>query len=298
MVDRRFLVPEEARTGPPIKWPVATQRDKLAPLELGRKLHPSAVALRRSIFAEAMLEKTSARQRRRPLDWIIAAGLHLAVVGMLLAAPLFFTQAIDLEQFRATMLAAPPLPPPPPPPVMFARHDLRRTPEPTIKLAKLIAPTVVPKAIPPSSPPAPGPEMNPETFAGGVPGGIPGGAMGGVLGGVLGEAKLAPPPVAPLVSRPKGPLRVGGDVKEPRLLASVAPVYSRLLHKASVGGKVCIDAVIDEHGNVMNARALCGDPRLYPAALEAVAKWKYEPTYLNGAPVSLELTVEVNFQLN
>jgi protein TonB len=53
--------------------------------------------------------------------------------------------------------------------------------------------------------------------------------------------------------------------------------------------------VIDEHGNVVQARAVSGHPLLIAAALKAVQQWKYEPTSLNGQPISVELEVQVNF---
>jgi protein TonB len=60
---------------------------------------------------------------------------------------------------------------------------------------------------------------------------------------------------------------------------------------------VVVNAVIDEHGNVVGARALSGHPLLIPAALKAVLQWKYEPTLLNGTPVSVEMEVTVHFNL-
>jgi protein TonB len=57
-----------------------------------------------------------------------------------------------------------------------------------------------------------------------------------------------------------------------------------------------VDAIIDEQGNVVQARAISGHPLLIPAALEAVLQWKYEPTSLNGRPISVELKVLVNFK--
>jgi periplasmic protein TonB len=52
---------------------------------------------------------------------------------------------------------------------------------------------------------------------------------------------------------------------------------------------------IDERGNVVQARVVSGHPLLISAALRAVQQWKYEPTSLNGQPVSVELQVEVHF---
>jgi protein TonB len=36
---------------------------------------------------------------------------------------------------------------------------------------------------------------------------------------------------------------------------------------------------------------------LRQAALDAVRNWKYKPTYLNGEPVEVETTINVNFSL-
>lgn len=41
-----------------------------------------------------------------------------------------------------------------------------------------------------------------------------------------------------------------------------------------------------------------GPPLLIQAALDAVRKWRYEPTYLNDEPVPLQLNVTVTFRLN
>jgi protein TonB len=93
-------------------------------------------------------------------------------------------------------------------------------------------------------------------------------------------------------------VRVGGNVKAPRQTYSVNPAYPSLAREAHIGGMVVVDAVIDEHGNVVQARVLSGHPLLIDAALKAVLQWKYEPTTLNGQPVSVELQVQVHFNLN
>jgi protein TonB len=64
-----------------------------------------------------------------------------------------------------------------------------------------------------------------------------------------------------------------------------------------VSGVVVVDAVIDEHGNVVGARAVSGHPLLVAAALRAVLQWKYEPTLLNGTPIAVEMEVTVHFTL-
>jgi TonB family protein len=39
------------------------------------------------------------------------------------------------------------------------------------------------------------------------------------------------------------------------------------------------------------------DPELARAAVEAVSKWRYSPTLLNGDPIEVDTTVTVNFKL-
>jgi protein TonB len=67
--------------------------------------------------------------------------------------------------------------------------------------------------------------------------------------------------------------------------------------QSHIRGTVVVDAVIDEHGNVVGARAVSGHPFLVPAALKAVLQWKYEPTLLNDTPIAVEMEVTVHFNL-
>jgi len=45
---------------------------------------------------------------------------------------------------------------------------------------------------------------------------------------------------------------------------------------------------------VVNAKI---DPELARASIESVSKWRYTPTLLNGQPVEVETTIDVNFTL-
>jgi len=58
-----------------------------------------------------------------------------------------------------------------------------------------------------------------------------------------------------------------------------------------------IDCVIDTHGNVTQMKVVSGSPLLVQSAMQALSEWKYQPTLLNGHPVSVEMLVTVNFQL-
>jgi protein TonB len=92
-------------------------------------------------------------------------------------------------------------------------------------------------------------------------------------------------------------VRVGGEIKEPKKIKHVEPVYPRIAMTAKVQGMVIIEATIARDGSVKNARVLRPVALLQEAALEAVKQWRYTPTLLNGSPVEVLMTVTVNFQL-
>jgi len=157
----------------------------------------------------------------------------------------------------------------------------------------LTAPTMVPRTVQVVHDEMEAPDLGVGVI-GGVPGGDSGGALGGIIGGIGSGAKPAPPPPSAKVPRI---VRVGGLVKAPRELYKPEPVYSPIARTAHVEGVVTIDALIDEHGDVVQAHAIDGPALLIPSALAAVVKWKYEPTYLDGDPVSIRMHVEVSFRL-
>src|SRR3979490_1630325 len=86
-------------------------------------LPPTPVAAKQEVFAEAILERSSTRQKRHPLKWAVSLGAHAAVLFLLLMMPLYLSQGLDMHRLNMTLLVAP-LPPaaaPPPPPAAVAR---------------------------------------------------------------------------------------------------------------------------------------------------------------------------------
>jgi len=258
-------------------------------------LRPPKIALPNRVFAEALLENSSTRQRRSPMDWAVSFFIHFAILLLLLFLPLYFSQGIDMKRLETTLLVAPmpPMAPAPPPPPSVAR--VVRVAQKVFTPGKLIAPTLIPKAVPPASSDAAPPEVSFAGAMGGVPGGVPGGQIGGITGGMPGVA--APVAVAPAVEGPKRPVRIGGDVKPPRLIYGPAAIYPTLASQARVYGMVVIDAIIDEHGSVVQEKVVSGHPLLIQAALKAVSQRKYEPTILDGEPTPVDLRVEVTFRM-
>ncbi len=113
--------------------------------------------------------------------------------------------------------------------------------------------------------------------------------IGSALPGMPGSANALPPP-------PSAPVRVGGELKEPKLLSTTAPVYPVAARQASIDGDVVIHAVIDKNGSVAKADVISGPAMLRQAALTAVLRWKYAPSVLDGQAVSVETTVTVKFR--
>lgn len=264
-------------------------------------LPPPTIEPLHEVFAEAILEETSAHQRRNPLDWIAAIGVHFAILAVLLIVPLYYTAGLDFQRLNLTFLATPAMPgaPPPPPAASAVARAPRIKPVSAFKAGQLTAPTFIPKAVATGPTPAAPTDDSMIGVPGGVPGGIPGGQSGGVLGGVLGGiTKGAPPPPILAVKGPKSPVRVGGDVKPPRLLFSPEPEYPVLARQARLSGVVIIEAIIDEHGDVRGMKVVSGHPLLIPAALNAVAKRRYEPTILDGEPTPINLRVEISFSFS
>ena len=101
--------------------------------------------------------------------------------------------------------------------------------------------------------------------------------------------------------RPPGPVpvRVGGNIRPPRKLKDVKPIYPESMREAGREGVVSIDAVIGRDGSVTAARVTSAQvhPDLAIAALEAVRQWKFAPTLLNGGPVEVVMAVSVTFTL-
>ena len=243
-------------------------------------------------------------QKPSVIGSVIFHGLLIIVV---ILVPLLLPQSIPERELLVTLVSpiGPPPPPPPPPVEMPATavppEPVVKTPDRPVTPDVLLAPTAIPREIAKivEEPIAP-----PIGVIGGVQGGIPGGALGGVLGGVLASNSTVsappafvppPPPPPPKTVAPAEPVRVGGNVQEPRVIKMVPPVYPPLASKARVAGTVLLEATLTAQGKVEEIKVLSGHPLLTEAAIECVKQWQYEPTYLNGVPVPVILTAKVHF---
>jgi periplasmic protein TonB len=252
-----------------------------------------AGAAQQDRFIDAMFDMSPSETKRRPpLRLAVSALVHILVIAAALIIPIYFADnSIDFKAMTATYLVAPIPPAPPPPPAPAVQREVAQATRRTFTPTVLVAPREIPKTISTVAAAPP-----PLSVTEGVLGGVPGGTAGGVLGGTLGGSAVLPPPPPPAPARSEV-VRVGGDVKPPRLLSEVQPVYPTIARVARVQGQVVVSAIIDPNGNVVSARAVSGPGLLMPAALEAVEKWKYAPTYLDGQAVSLAMDVTVTFNI-
>jgi TonB family protein len=95
-------------------------------------------------------------------------------------------------------------------------------------------------------------------------------------------------------------IRVGGNIRAPRKLVDVKPVYPQSMREAGREGVVPMEAVIGTDGTVTYLRVLSAQvhPDFAVAASEAVRQWRFSPTLLNGSPVEVVMRVSVTFSLS
>ena len=253
-------------------------------------------ALSRALLNEVLLESQRFKGSSKTADVLLALLAHVVLIGGPIVAGLHYTDTINLKQFATTFLVAPPPPPPPVAAMGVAKSQMSK--RVFIREGKLLAPTYIPKQIAQLKE-AP---IDSDAFGGvpgGVLGGVPGGELSGVVGGVIGGVlNTGAKPVAPPAGKSGAPIRVGGSVRPPKAIVQVRPQYPTLARQTRVQGDVKIDAILDEQGNVVDMRVVSGHPLLYQAALDALGKWKYEPTYLNDRPIAVQLVVTITFQLS
>jgi protein TonB len=258
----------------------------------------TGIATRRDLFAEAMLENSPTRPPRRVGDFVVSAAVQFLFLAVLLLVPLYFSEAIDIHQLNKTLLVAPPPPAPPPPASLAAARPAAPKRNAVSVERHFVAPRVIPRQVARASEELGGNDLGSATLPGeGIPGSVTGGIPGGLTGGVMGGSLSGPVPAAPIDSAPKEPIRVGGQVKRPRLIFGPEPVYPLLARHSRISGAVVIDAVIDTQGNVVDMHPASGNPLLLIAGMAALRQWKYEPTILGGQAYPVRMLVTITFEL-
>jgi TonB family protein len=93
-------------------------------------------------------------------------------------------------------------------------------------------------------------------------------------------------------------VRVSPGVLQGFLVDDPTPVYPPEAKQNHIQGKVVLALTIDKAGTAKDIRVLTSpDQTLTDSAIAAVSRWRYRPYQLNGSPVDVQSTVEVNFKL-
>jgi protein TonB len=244
------------------------------------------------MFEDSLIESGGKLKTKRGATSMIAFLFQIGIIIVMVLIPLIFTEALPKAQL-VSFLMAPPPPPPPPPPAAAPVRVVKQI-QTDIVNGQLRTPTKIPKKIEMiKEDEAPPPVMSASGVVGGVPGGVPGGQMGGVIGGIINSTPVAVPHIA----TPQR-VRVSQGVSTGLLVRKVNPTYPPLARQARIAGTVVLQAEISKTGDIQNLHLISGHPMLAPAAIEAVKQWKYKPYLLNGEPVEVETTVQVNFTLS
>jgi len=102
----------------------------------------------------------------------------------------------------------------------------------------------------------------------------------------------------PLTAAPEAPkVRVSGNVQASKLVSQPKPVYPPDAKAARIQGTVQLLVDIAADGKVADVSVVSGPPELVKSAVEAVSQWVYQTTLLNGEPVGVITTVDVNYTL-
>jgi len=122
-----------------------------------------------------------------------------------------------------------------------------------------------------------------------------------LIGDLAGKPIVSNPP-AVMARNPDPPrhepIRVSGGVQMAKLVKQVLPVYPPMARTMRISGVVHLIGIIAKDGTIRNLQLISGHPMLTRAALEAVARWVYQPTLLSGEPVEVICPIDVNFTLS
>jgi len=244
------------------------------------------------MFEDSLIESGGRLKTKRGWTSIVSFLIQFMIIGVMVLIPLIFTEALP-KTVTLGFLVAPPPPPPPPPPAAAPVQRVREI-QTDIVNGQLRTPTKIPKAVKMIQEDEAPPPVNTMSVVGGVPGGVPGGSIGGVIGSIASAGTSTA--ALPKIATPQR-VRVSSGVQSGLLIRKVQPTYPPLARQARIQGQVMLQAQISKNGDIENLQLISGHPMLAPAAIEAVKQWKYKPYLLNGEPVEVETTVQVNFSL-
>ncbi len=231
---------------------------------------------------------------RQPWSLAASAAVQTGLVGLLLIIPLLHPEG-PMMRLDGPPVVYRPMTMAPIPVVIPAGSKIAR-PTGLVFSSALTAPRTVPTGVVRITD---APEFVGEV--GSIPSAV-GDAINTLIGAIpkAGVPAVVKPPatVVETPQPPAAPLRVSTNVQAALLIFGPKPVYPPLARATRQQGRVRLQAIVGADGAIRNLRLISGPPLLVESALEAVGRWRYRPTILNGVPVEVTTEVEVNFTLS
>jgi TonB family protein len=92
--------------------------------------------------------------------------------------------------------------------------------------------------------------------------------------------------------------RIGKGVTPPKVISQKEPAFSEQARQAKYHGTVILSLTVDKTGEPRNIRIVRPlGLGLDQKAVEALAKWRFDPARKEGEPVDMEIHMEVDFHL-
>jgi TonB family protein len=122
----------------------------------------------------------------------------------------------------------------------------------------------------------------------------------GTAGNILSASGPTPSQAlaGPVTLRKPEPPSPTGIVKRGELIYQVTPAYPKAAREHRVEGTVRLNVSIGQDGVVHDVALLGGPKLLVRAAEEAVLRWRYSPTFLDGKPIEVQREVDLRFHFS
>jgi protein TonB len=215
--------------------------------------------------------------------WTIAASAlaQSALWGIVILVPLIYTEALPNGMLKTLIVA------PPPPVTAQPLAPMRNARVRIIPLSQITAPIFVPRRVDSE---AGGPPVEYVDREDANP------AASNALIDLF-RPSAPPAPAEPHAAKDPGRVRVSEGVQAASLLNRVLPQYPAIAQATHVSGTVVLRAIIARDGTVQELEYVSGPALLIKPVMDAVQRWRYRPTLLNGKPVEVETTIDVVFSL-
>jgi len=102
------------------------------------------------------------------------------------------------------------------------------------------------------------------------------------------------------VQDPAGVYRVGAGVSAPVVLFSPKPKYTEAAMRARIQGEIRLSCVVNTDGlceDIKIVQSLDTDNGLDDEAMNSLRQWRFRPGTLDGKPVKVLVSVELQFNL-